>query len=223
MRFIIVYVIYILCITSGIVCAQNNANGTIGEFSMIYNDSIIFKDDTIISHINTYQDYDLIDSLESYDLFQNLSQRSDTTGHIQLEASPLLDSLLYVHNYKNKSKKSYLGYRIQIHSQNAYGSDIKQLEGIRDEFEKQYQIIPAYLKYINPDFKIRVGNYHSRLECLPDLKKIKQKYPSSYPVKEYINFEELERVPMQEVLELEKLRRDSITADSLLRLVNHSF
>ena len=82
-----------------------------------------------------------------------------------------------------------------------YGCDLEKLKEYRDNFETEFQDIPAYLQYFNPDFKIRAGNYHSRLESISALHRIRKKYPSSYPVKTEITLEELKRIPMQDILQ----------------------
>ena len=71
---------------------------------------------------------------------------------------------------------------------------------MRNKFEETFQDIPAYLKYIDPDFKIRVGNYRNRLECIPDLHRIRKIYPASYAVKTEISLDELKRIPMQDIV-----------------------
>ena len=67
---------------------------------------------------------------------------------------------------------------------------------MRNKFEETFQDIPAYLKYFDPDFKIRVGNYRNRLECIPDLHRIR----NSYAVKTEISLDELKRIPMQDIV-----------------------
>ena len=90
--------------------------------------------------------------------------------------------------YDEKSKQRIIKY-------------LEKLKEYRDNFETEFQDIPAYLQYFNPDFKIRAGNYHSRLESIPALHRIRKKYPSSYPVKTEITLEELKRIPMQDILQ----------------------
>lgn len=138
-----------------------------------------------------------------YDITTELNQPGANDGAVGLHSSSEIQNLLKWHVHMNEQKKSFTGYRIQIHSVNSYGCDIEQLKDIRNKFEVTFQDIPAYLKYFDPDFKIRVGNYHSRLESIPDLYRIRKEYPSSYPVKTEILIEELQRIPMQDVPEAE--------------------
>lgn len=142
------------------------------------------------------------DSLEvtpRYDLTEELSKPASNGGEVRLNSSPNIENLLKWHTRINETKKSFTGYRIQIHSVNSYGCNIEQLKEMRNKFEEAYPDIPAYLKYFDPDFKIRVGNFHSRLESISALYRVRKMYPSSYPVKTEISIEELKRIPMQDI------------------------
>lgn len=134
-------------------------------------------------------------------IVSDLEKPSDNGGVVHLYDTPKLRSLLKWHVYENRKNKSFSGYRIQIYSVNSYGCDINKLKQIRDTFEVVFKTIPAYLKYFDPDFKIRVGNFHTRLESIPLLHRIRRWYPASYPVKTVITLEDLKRVPMQDLEE----------------------
>ncbi len=135
-----------------------------------------------------------------YDILETLNQKGEEGGEVYIHADPAVENLLKWHIHTHEIKKSFTGYRIQIYSVNSYGCDINTLKEIRNKFEEELYPIPAYLKYFDPDFKIRTGNYHSRLESIPDLYKIRKLYPSSYPVKTEIFLEELKRIPLQDIL-----------------------
>ncbi len=140
-----------------------------------------------------------------YDLMKELLQNDSIQhGKIKIHCDSTITNLLKWHTKLNEKKKTFTGYRIQILSVNSLGSDVEELKKTRDSFEETFQNIPAYLQYIDPDFKIRVGNYHSRLECIPDLQRIRKAYPASYPVKTEITLEELKRIPMQDIIQEEK-------------------
>lgn len=134
------------------------------------------------------------------DIFTVLENNSDAGGEVRIQSDPAIGNLLEWQWRQNEGQKAFSGYRIQIYSTSSYGCDIEKLKEIRNHFEETFQDIPAYLKYFDPDFKIRVGNYKSRLECIPDLHRIRKVYPSSYPVKTEISLEELKRIPMQDIL-----------------------
>lgn len=137
---------------------------------------------------------------QNQDILKELKQPGLNGGSVKIHSNHAIDNLLKWHIHMNQKKKTFTGYRIQIYSANSSGCNIEQLKDMRNKFEENFQDIPAYLKYFDPDFKIRVGNYHSRLESIPALHRVRKLYPASYPVKTDITIDELKRVPMQDIL-----------------------
>lgn len=132
------------------------------------------------------------------DLLGDLQKSNANGGHVILHGDPSINNLLKLHIQLNQKRKSFSGYRIQIYSATSFGSNMEQLKLMRDNFEKEFPDMPAYLNYFDPDFKIRAGNFRTRLECIPALHRIKKRFPASYPVKTDITLEELKRLPFQE-------------------------
>lgn len=152
----------------------------------------------------TMADTLLVDSvalIPEYDIFEDLGTPGTGNGEVVIVEGDSVNNLIKWHIHQNKRTKSFTGYRIQLYSVNSYGCDMEKLKEYRDEFETTFLDIPAYLQYFNPDFKIRAGNFHSRLESIPTLHRIREEYPASYPVKSEITLEELKRVPMQDILQ----------------------
>lgn len=143
-----------------------------------------------------------------YDIISELKEYGPNGGEVNLHGDRSIDNLLQWHIHMNEKKKTFTGYRIQIYSVNSYGCNIDKLKEMRDKFEETFQDIPAYLKYFDPDFKIRAGNFHSRLESIPALYRIRKVYPASYPVKTEISIEELKRIPMQDILQKENTQAE---------------
>lgn len=125
------------------------------------------------------------------DLLEELKQPAENGGYVTLKGDPGMIALVNLHIKASKEQKTVTGYRIQIFSGNSYDYPISQLEKMKEDFQALYPDVPVYLNYFDPEFKIRAGNFRSRLECIPVLKKIRKKYPSSYPVKTEIPFHDL--------------------------------
>lgn len=138
-----------------------------------------------------------------YNILDELKHPGTNGGSVKLSTSPSINNLLKLHIKQSKKNKTFSGYRIQIYSTSSYGSNMAQMKQMRDNFEKAFPDMPAYLNYFDPDFKIRVGNFHSKLESIPALHRVKKLYPSSYPVKTTITLEELKRIPLQDIPEEE--------------------
>lgn len=81
------------------------------------------------------------------------------------------------------------GYRIQITAYSGNNSR-NRAEAERASFKANFPGISVYLSYSEPYFKVRVGNYLTRLEAYKDLKRIQLTYPNAYIVPEKINFKE---------------------------------
>lgn len=79
------------------------------------------------------------------------------------------------------------GYRIQITAFSGNNSR-NRAEGERAAFKSNFPGISVYLTYTEPYFKLRVGNYYTRLEAYKDLKRIQLTYPNAYIVPDKIFF-----------------------------------
>ncbi len=71
------------------------------------------------------------------------------------------------------------GYRIQILAFTGTNSRTTA-ESERALFTARYPEIPAYIVYTEPYFKIRVGNFYTRLEAYKVLMEIQETYPGAY-------------------------------------------
>lgn len=79
------------------------------------------------------------------------------------------------------------GYRIQILA--VTGTNSKgQAEGARSSFQAQFPEIPAYITYVEPYFRIRVGNFSNRLEAYQTLVEIQWQYPNAYIIPDKIEY-----------------------------------
>ena len=175
----------------------------------------------IWEHLKERQAADTItkDSVNSdtivYDILEALSDTSANGGVADLYVPAEVGVMMKSHILQKQNAKKFSGFRIQILSVNSAQMQIEQLEAIRDKFENDYPNIPAYLQYTVPDFKIRVGNYKSKLDAIPDLNKIRKLYPDCYVVKCDITLKELERLSLNQRKKLEKEMELKRVADSL--------
>lgn len=128
-------------------------------------------------------------------IFEELS--SGTNGYVHIKGDADIQNLVELHTAINREHKTITGYRIQIFSGSSYDHPIAELQTFKENFEQTFPDIPAYLNYFDPDFKIRVGNFRNRLDCIPTLKKIRRKYPSCYPVKTDIPVSDLDKLAQQ--------------------------
>jgi len=94
-----------------------------------------------------------------------------------------------IENVLQTYKSSYTlnGYRIQIFSDN-------KKQPARDEkarFLSSFNSVKAHEVYQQPFFKIRVGDFRTKLEAYKFQKEIQAQFPNSFIVKDEIDVEEL--------------------------------
>lgn len=85
------------------------------------------------------------------------------------------------------SKAPIKGYRVKIH----FGTDKNQAKEVKGAFISKFPDVPAYEKYDQPNFNIRVGDFRTKLEAYSFLKKIQPDFPAAFIVQDEIEFPEL--------------------------------
>lgn len=91
----------------------------------------------------------------------------------------------YINNWRKVGEIN--GYRIQIAAYSGVNSK-SQAESARNSFNNLFPYTKSYLIYAEPYFKVRVGNYYSRLQAYKDLLSIQLTYPSAYIVQDKISY-----------------------------------
>jgi hypothetical protein len=85
-----------------------------------------------------------------------------------------------------KKVKKIDGFRIQITSFS--GANSKTLmEQTAEQFKQQFPDIPFKISYSEPNFRLRAGNYRTKLEAYKDLKKIISLFPGTFVLKDQID------------------------------------
>lgn len=86
-------------------------------------------------------------------------------------------------NYKSSYKLN--GFRVQIYS------DTKKQPArqIRAKFKNTYKEVEAYEDWQQPYYKVRVGDFKTKLEALKFQLEISDKFPNSFIVKDIIEYE----------------------------------
>lgn len=107
-------------------------------------------------------------------------QQDTTNSNVKTTVTPAIQTIneTYIASYK------LTGYRIQLASESSSSPARK----IRAAFIQKYKEIPAYEIYQQPYFKVRVGDFKTKLEAIKFQKEIQTDYPNCYIVKDEIVF-----------------------------------
>lgn len=100
----------------------------------------------------------------------------------------LANQLVERHKKVNAAKMSMSGFRVQLY----FGSERQKANEIRTDFLSQYPGTGAYLLYQQPYFKVRVGDFRTRLEAQAFLKKISPVYSSAFIVTDEVKLPSLD-------------------------------
>lgn len=108
------------------------------------------------------------------------------TGKIELVLDHKINELLLKHAEVN-SKAKIKGYRVKIH----FGADKAKAKEIKAKFISRFPDVPAYEKYDQPNFNIRVGDFRTKLEAYRFYKLVQPDFPSAFIVQDDIEFPEI--------------------------------
>ena len=120
-----------------------------------------------------------------------LAAQTDTTLNEKKEITSVneqgIDAL--VHKYENilKAKNGVEGWRVQL----LFKAKQKEIMQLKIDFINLYPEIPAYLEYDAPYYRVRVGNFRTKLEAIKIKHQISKNFPGAYPVPEIISFSQL--------------------------------
>lgn len=94
----------------------------------------------------------------------------------------LVQLLVKKHIMLNKAKQTLPGYRVQLF----FGSDRNKSYEVRSDFIKVFSTTPAYIVYHQPNFKVRVGDFRTKLEAMRFLKEVQPLFETAFIVKDEI-------------------------------------
>lgn len=108
-------------------------------------------------------------------------------GKIRIIKDSKIDTLLSRQNVINQDKQTMAGYRIQIY----FGSDRSTAYFVKTEFLQKYPDIQVYLLYQHPNFKIRAGDFRTRMEAHKLYLQLLGQFETVFIVPDEISFPEL--------------------------------
>ncbi len=115
-------------------------------------------------------------------------------GVIQITQDARIDSLLAMHKQLRAADSRFEGYRIQLFMES--GNDaVQRAEAFIQAFEEEYPEWPAYLSFGQPYYRVRIGNFRSRLEAEGALKSLKNQFQQAFITSDMIDPPELIAFP----------------------------
>lgn len=107
------------------------------------------------------------------------------TGHFTITGDVGVAQMVDKHIELNSKIKTIPGFRVQIASFSGVNSKVNAFN-LRDKFMLENPDVQAYIVFDEPNFKVKVGDFRTRLEAYAYLQQIKETY-KGYIIKDNIN------------------------------------
>ncbi len=114
-------------------------------------------------------------------------------GHVQIIQDARIDTLLSKYIYKNEQNPGIEGWRVEIFFE-AGNYSKQQARDAQSNFVKNHPDVPVYLIFQEPYYKVRVGDFRTKMEAEKLLREIEREYPNAFVVSDEINFPKLDKV-----------------------------
>ncbi|MBR4505511.1 MAG: SPOR domain-containing protein [Bacteroidales bacterium] len=105
-------------------------------------------------------------------------------AQVRITGDVAVTRMVEKHVELNSKVKTIPGYRVQIASFAGVNSKNSAFD-LRDRFNVDYPDMPVYIVFDEPNFKVKVGDFRSRLEAYAYLQQIKEFY-KGYIIKDNI-------------------------------------
>lgn len=142
----------------------------------VLKDSVIYRQSAVLDTL-----------LAGQDLFSSLpAVAKGDPADVKVHQSEGIASLMASH-FAGNPLRAIQGYRVRIFFDNRQTARAES-DAMLQRFSILHYDIPAYRSYVNPYFKVTVGDFRTKSEAMQLLVRIRDEYPSAFIVKENINF-----------------------------------
>jgi hypothetical protein len=112
-------------------------------------------------------------------------------GQVEIIQDSRIDSIVKMHIAYNKQLDGIKGYRVQVFF-DAGNNSLDKAQMVAEEFQLLFPGDTAYISFSEPYYKVRVGDFRTRLEAEGYMQKILGDYPNAFVIKDQIRFPEID-------------------------------
>jgi len=113
------------------------------------------------------------------------------SGSISFIQDDKVDQLVSKHIQINQNSKGIDGFRIQIFFDSGNSSKTRA-QSVYESFLAKYPGVGAYLTFKAPNYKVRVGDFRTKLDAQRFLNLIIPDYPNAWIIDDQINLPKVE-------------------------------
>ena len=116
-----------------------------------------------------------------------MAQNADSAGgKTEVIQDPRVDILVGKHIQINQAVRTIDGFRIQLFSDSGNNSKNKA-QAVHDEFLSKYPGTGVYLTFKSPNYKVRAGDFRTKLDAQRFLNEIAADYSNALIIADQIN------------------------------------
>ena len=115
-----------------------------------------------------------------------LSQKVEDYSFVNRD--PRVDRLIEKHRQYNQSNPGVDGFRVQVFFDSGNNSK-KAAQTVREKFMEVHPDVAAYLTFKAPYYRVRVGDFRTKLEAEGFLFQLTTTYPNAFTVPDRIQIE----------------------------------
>lgn len=105
-------------------------------------------------------------------------QAQKRAGRIEITGDTKVGELVKKHIEFNECMQTVPGYRIQIAALSGPNSR-NQAFDLKRRFKEEYADVEVYIIFTEPNFRIKVGDFTSKLDAFVFMQRIKDRYPGT--------------------------------------------
>lgn len=106
------------------------------------------------------------------------SSEISASNSINLQINTLLDSIAYYNKFIDKA----MGYRVIVYS----GINREDANKVKEKIYKRFPDIDVYMTYKQPSFKVKVGDFFTRLEAQKMYNQLRNNFPNVLVIEDEI-------------------------------------
>ena len=112
-------------------------------------------------------------------------------GQIKVYQDSRVDSIIKRHIQYNHYQNGIEGYRVQIFF-DAGNNSLNRATNVAEQFQLIFPGDTAYISFSEPYYKVRVGDFRTKLDAEGYLQLILPDYPNAFVIRDRINFPRLD-------------------------------
>lgn len=116
---------------------------------------------------------------------------SKQEGKVEVYQDSRVDSIVKMHVHYNTSQSTFEGYRIQVFF-DAGNNSLNGAQAAQANYQMLYPGDTAYISFSEPYYKVRVGDFRTRLEAESYLRKIATDFPNAFVIRDKILFPKMD-------------------------------